>query len=528
MSSEQPSPQHSTTSPEKPVSWTETLGQSEVPELPVASLRETSETLPGMIRTSRLWWVTALCVLIAGGLTWMSLPEQGPEITIQFPDGHGLQIGDALRYRGIDAGIVTGVSLAPTADRIEVTVRLSPPAVGLAREGSRFWIVRPQITSTGITGLETAIGPRYIAVVPGPSSAPSQRGFEGLAATPPDHDGGLGTDIVLRADAQYGVAPGAPIAWRGVQVGKILSVDLSPDARFVDLHARIDSRFRRLLRNTSRFWVTSGMEMNVGLNGVRITADSLSTIIRGGVTFTTPALGAVNTPVPSGTIFRLYREAEPGWTAALTTAALVDFPIPPTLTIPTERRTTFLGFPRSETELIHGVLIPDANRTRLITTASALASLVQPATSGANANEIRRLAIRGPAAESSVEVPVSAGQVVIPKGGSIASLLLDSPPPELPVAELTIRTPEGPEDSILCRSVSEDGKALSVIHPIAQSEMTVVIEGEEVRWLVNQPEHDLTAWQGAPVTGASDGRLIGILIVTDQGSMIVPLTKTSF
>lgn len=526
MSLEQPSPQHSTTSPATTVGTRAVSTHAEVPELPVASPRETSETLPGMIRTSRLWWVTALCVLLAGGLTWMSLPEQGPEITIQFPDGHGLQIGDALRYRGIDAGLVTGVSLAPTADRIEVTVRLTPAAVGLAKEGSRFWIVRPQITSTGITGLETAIGPRYIAVVPGPSAA-QQRAFEGLAATPPDHDGGLGTDIVLRADAQYGVAPGAPIAWRGVQVGKILSVDLSPDARFVDLHARIDSRFRRLLRNTSRFWVTSGMEMNVGLNGVRVTADSLSTIIRGGVTFTTPALGAVNTPVASGTIFRLYREAEPGWTAALTTAALVDFPIPPTLTIPTERSTTFLGFSRSETVLIHGVLIPDANRTRLITAAAALAPLVQPEASGANANESRRLAIRRPTAESSVEVPVSAGQVVISPGGSIATLLLDNPPPELPVAELTIRVPENPEDSILCRSVSEDGKALSVIHPIAQSEMTVVVEGEEVRWLVNQPEHDLTAWHGAPVTGASDGRLIGVLIVTDQGSMIVPLTKTS-
>ncbi len=528
MSSEQPSPQHSTTSPATTVGGRAVSTPAEVPELPVASLRETSETLPGMIRTSRLWWVTALCVLLAGGLTWMSLPEQGPEITIQFPDGHGLQIGDALRYRGIDAGLVTGVSLAPTADRIKVTVRLAPAAVGLARGGSRFWIVRPQITSTGITGLETAIGPRYIAVVPGPTAAPQQRDFEGLAATPPDHDGGLGTDIVLRADAQYGVAPGAPIAWRGVQVGKILSVDLSPDARFVDLHARIDSRFRRLLRNTSRFWVTSGMEMNVGLNGVRVTADSLSTIIRGGVTFTTPALGAVNTPVPSGTIFRLYREAEPGWTAALTTAALVDFPIPPTVTIPTERSTTFLGFPRSETVLIHGVLIPDANRTRLITAAAALAPLVQPETSGRPADDSRRMVIRGPAAESPVEVPVSAAQVVLPPGGSTGSLLLDNPPPELPVAELTIRIPDSPEDSILCRSVSEDGKALSVIHPIAQSEMTVVVQGEEVRWLVNQPEHDLTAWHGAPVLSAADGRLIGVLIVTDQGSMVVPLTETSF
>ena len=146
--------------------------QQVLQRLPIARITEGRESSTSMLRTSRLWWITAACVLLAGWLTWQSLPVRGPEITILFPDGHGLKQGDSLRYRGIDAGSVTSVVLNADLDRVVAIVSLTPAASALAREGSRFWIVRPQVSTAGITGLETAIGPRYIAVVPGAVGAP--------------------------------------------------------------------------------------------------------------------------------------------------------------------------------------------------------------------------------------------------------------------------------------------------------------------------------------------------------------------
>ncbi|MEI7699034.1 MAG: MlaD family protein [Planctomycetia bacterium] len=505
--------------------------QQVLQKLPIARITEGPESSPGMLRTSRLWWITAACVLLAGWLTWQSLPVRGPEITILFPDGHGLKQGDPLRYRGIDAGSVTSVMLNADLDRVVAIVSLTPAASALAREGARFWIVRPQISSAGITGLETAIGPRYIAVVPGPVEAPGRHTFEGLASTPPDHDGASGIDIVLRADAQHGVNPGAPVAWRGVQVGKILSVDLSPDARFVDLHARIDSGFRRLLGNTSKFWVTSGLEMNVGLSGVRMNAESLSTIVRGGVTFTTPALGETNSPINSGAIFRLYKEAEPGWTEALTSRAIVDFPIPPTITLQSRRRTSFLGFPRNETVVINGILIPDGEQTRLLTTADALFSLTSDGESVNPAEvagtELITLGITDPSREKPTPVPVLKDAIKIPSGNFIGSVLIPNLPESLPIARLTVRVPSAPEDCILCRSVSEAGKPLSVVHPISRSELIAETRDQIALWGVIQEDHDLAAWHGAPVLSVLDGRLIGILVITDRGPSIVPVTETT-
>lgn len=495
--------------------------------LPIARVTEGQKDSGSLLRTSKLWWMTAACVLLAGWLTWQSLPVRGPQITLLFPDGHGLRQGDALRYRGIDAGSVTSVVLDAKLDRVVATVSLTPAASALAREGSRFWIVRPQISTAGITGLETAIGPRYIGVVPGPVEAPRRHIFEGLASTPPDHDGASGIDIVLRADAQYGVNPGAPVAWRGVQVGKILSVDLSPDARFVDLHARIDSGYRRLLGNTSKFWVTSGLEMNVGLSGVRMNAESLSTIVRGGVTFTTPALGETNSPIGPGAIFRLYKEAEPGWTEALTSRAIVDFPIPPTITLQSQRRTSFLGFPRNETIVINGILIPDGQQTRLLTAADALSGLTADGKSVDPADvagtELITLDIIDPSLETPTSVPIRKDALSNVSGDLSGSVLIPDLPESLPLARLAIRVPNAPEDCIVCRSVSESGKPLSVVHPISRSELIAETRDQNVLWAVMQEDHDLTVWHGAPVLSVLDGRLIGILVMTDRGPAIVPV-----
>jgi len=67
-------------------------------------------------------------LLLAIGLVVWSLPPQGTRITISFPQGHGLEAEDAVRYRGIDVGIVESVQLPPAMDSVNVHVNLLPSA----------------------------------------------------------------------------------------------------------------------------------------------------------------------------------------------------------------------------------------------------------------------------------------------------------------------------------------------------------------------------------------------------------------
>lgn len=489
------------------------------PQFPVAQIKEVKATSALML-SSKMWWVTAVCLVLAFWLTWRSIPSHGPTIVIQFPDGHGLKSGDAVRHRGIDVGTVSEVVLSSDLSQIAATLTLTPEAKNLAREGSRFWIVRPQLSLTGVSGLETAVGAKYIAVSPGEPSGIVCKSFDGLAVSPPDEGGDGGIDIVLRSDARHGVTVGSPIAWRGVDVGQTLSIHLSPDARFVDIHARIQPEYSRLLQKTSQFWVTSGLGVDFGLSGLHLNADSLSSIVRGGISFTTPTVSDDKSPVPTGQMFVLHEKPDPAWLNSAASLPLIDFSLPPTVMIHGTRKTSLLGIPRTQKFSANGLVVQhDANTLELLT-----ASDVVPHD---DAGEL--------AAEYIVESLVSDFTATMPlqrrqrsatddeasePAASYDWFLGDDLKNNFSAAKPTdLRVPTQPEDCCICRSVQNDGVATSVIQSIGRDQ---IIANQE-NWTVSLDTSDLTNWHGAPVVAMADGKIIGVFLASKSGATIATL-----
>lgn len=494
---------------------------------PIADVREVRAVTSALFLRSKLWWVTVACFVLAFWLTWSSIPSVGPTITIRFPDGHGLKAGDAVRHRGIEAGIVESVALSEDLSQITATVTLTPGAAGLAREGARFWIVRPQLSLAGVSGLETAVGAKYIGVSPGNPDAPQQSRFEGLGAAPPDENSGEGIDVVLRSDAKHGVTVGAPITWRGVDVGQILSINLSPDARFVDVHARINSEYTRLLRTSSKFWVTSGLGIDIGLSGVRLNADSLSTIVRGGVSFATLAGSKEKTPVMSGHMFQLHDKPDAAWLNTASSLPLVDFDLPPTLTIQGTRRTSLLGIARTQKFTVNGVLVRRGDQTFILTAADALPEAAAEATdkgeleyviSSPQSTNSQTLMMSPPAlratADAMPEQSETSGSVQLPFSDTSG---------DLPIVEYSnFRSPKETEECCLCRSVKTDDDASTVIQSIGLDHL----KRDGSNWLVNMEDEDLSPWHGAPVISMQDGKIIGLFVAGKKGAMIVPNRET--
>ena len=214
------------------------------------------------------------------------------DITIRFPEGHGLAVGDPVRHRGIVMGEVTSVALSEDLSGVVAGVRLTGSASELARVGTRFWIERPTVSAAEIRGLDTLVGGRYLAVEPGRRDAEFGGAyiteFDGLETPPaaPAPEGGL--EIVLEAGQRGGLKRAVPILYRGVSIGHVIAVALASDAASVEARAGIDPAYRHLVRDNSVFWNSSGVGMSLGLDGVRFTADTLSSIVVGGVTMATP------------------------------------------------------------------------------------------------------------------------------------------------------------------------------------------------------------------------------------------------
>ncbi len=477
-------------------------------EFPVAEVVPAKR--PWWTTLSRMWLMTLTCLLIAIGLTWSAIRPPGTKIVIRFSEGHGLRPGDAVRHRGIEIGQVETVELSPGEDGIVVNVVLDATAAAIACEGSRFWIVRPQLDFTGISGLETAVGAKYIGVIPGKGGT-KQAEFEGLITRPADELGRSGVEIILRGEDRYGVNPGSPLTWRGVEVGQVLSSSLSPDAMYVDTRVRILDPHRRLLTRESKFWVTSGVHMGFDVTGFEFSAESLSTIVRGGIAFITPGPSSTAASVHPGDVFTLHEKPDDHWVESATAVNLFDLEPPPMAMVAASWKEKFFGISQSRISRASALTIATAGGAAVLLPAD----LAQPP---ADATEDSySLAYVTETGEHALDLSAMTSSTP-----EIAMVLLSGV--QLSRSSLLssdrIRSPEGPEDCFVIRKSWRSGSDSAVVtESIGKHELSV----DEAVWRSTSSKLSRDVWHGAAVVASQDEKVIGMLVVSDDGPVVAPL-----
>lgn len=257
-----------------------------------------------------VWLIPIVAVLFAVYLYRTHIVQYGPLITIRMSHGNGVKAGDVLRCRGIVVGAVEQVRLNDTLDGVVLHVRLAPEAKRIAVKNSRFWVERPRFGLTGVGGLETIAGPRYLVVVPG--DGPPTKSFDALEQPPPvESIDPAGLHLTLKTDRRGSLRPGAPVTYRQLHVGTVLSVDLAEDSSHVRVEAYIQPSHTHLVRRNTKFWNVSGAGFHFGIKGLRFEVESLQTLLDGGIAFATP--DDAGEPAPSGHTFELHLKADDDW-----------------------------------------------------------------------------------------------------------------------------------------------------------------------------------------------------------------------
>jgi len=274
-------------------------------ELPKAEVRRRRWTFPV------IWVVPLVAVIVAGYLIFERTQAYGPTITILFKDAAGVRAGDTwIQHLGVPIGQVTDVELAHDLDHAIVKARLRRSPVSVAREGSVFWIVRPEIGIGNVGGLGTVISGPHIEVLPGTGTPREQ--FKGLETSPIILERG-GLKIVLITNRAGSLRPNSPVYYRGVEVGVVQDTQLSTDAKVVNVNVFIRQRFAGLVRSGTKFWNVSGVDFNAGLfRGVEVRLESLRSLVAGGIEFATPD-DPESKPARNGMAFPLYAEVKKEW-----------------------------------------------------------------------------------------------------------------------------------------------------------------------------------------------------------------------
>lgn len=241
---------------------------------------------------SWIWLVPIVAALAASSLVLRTWFEAGPQITITFESAEGLEVGQTqIRYKEVNIGTVSSIKLSEDRRKVIVRADINNNAASLAREGTSFWVVRPRLGFSGVSGLGTLLSGAYIGV-DAPEGKPESLGstkyeFEGLESPPEVTYDRPGKRFTLKAQSLGSLDVGSPVYYRQIQVGRVIGYGLEEKGEGVDVQVFVDAPNDRFIKEDTRFWNASGVDFTLNADGLKVRTQSLISVAVGGIAFDT-------------------------------------------------------------------------------------------------------------------------------------------------------------------------------------------------------------------------------------------------
>ncbi len=271
-----------------------------------------SEELPSVQESSKfsfltsIWIVPLIAIVIALWLAFQYFSQLGEEIEIIFESNSGLKAGESeIRFRDVPIGAISKIILDENGKGIRVTARIKKEAVLYLNEDAKFWIVKPELSMGGISGLDTIISGTYIELY-SQKKKMNKSNFIGLEQ--PFRPLEEGEYFHLSASSSYNLKKGTPVFFKSMKAGYVEYVVIGLDGQSVDVIIYIDKSYTPYIHTDTKFWAQSSVAIDY-LNGqLNFNVAPLSNIISGGIEFSSTGEDA-DKKVPYDYIFRLYKDS---------------------------------------------------------------------------------------------------------------------------------------------------------------------------------------------------------------------------
>ncbi len=270
----------------------------------------TKPALKNAQRWNVVWVVPILAILIGGWMIYRNVSTKGEEIRIRFETADGIIAGKTeIRCRSVTVGRVSRVELDPKLQSVLIYAELDKANEDLLRKGTRFWVVRPRVSAADISGLGTLLTGVYIELEPGRGDLGPRR-WKGLEDPPATNRSVPGLRLTLVTEAAGSLSAGSPIYYRGFEVGRIESRKLDSSGRRIIFEAFITEQYQSLVRENTRFWNTSGIDVSGGVDGFKLRTPSIQAMVSGGVSFAVSENDIPGELAADGTIFTLFEDLD--------------------------------------------------------------------------------------------------------------------------------------------------------------------------------------------------------------------------
>ncbi|RFP08879.1 MULTISPECIES: intermembrane transport protein PqiB [unclassified Duganella] len=256
--------------------------ESGAPPLPEPRVERANRWLPSLV-----WLIPLLAALIGLALVAKSVMDQGPTVTVSFRSADGLEPGKTkVKYKDVDIGLVRTITLSRDLSKVLVLIDMSKEAKRFTAADTRFWVVRPRVGASGVSGLSTLLSGAYIGVDAGKSQEVKEE-FTGLEKPPQVAGDDKGSKFTLHGESLGSIDVGSPIFYRRIQVGQVVGFDLDEKGRGVKMTVFVSAPYDQYVGKNTRWWHASGVDVRLDSNGFKVNTQSLAALLVGGIAFET-------------------------------------------------------------------------------------------------------------------------------------------------------------------------------------------------------------------------------------------------
>lgn len=436
---------------------------------------------------------------VLGLVGYYGWQNAGTAVTVTFEEKHDLEPGSAVTLNDVQIGTVKDIELLANR-RAKVDVRLSASREvvdEVTRDGTTFHIKRFRFNFGEGAKNVGAVFANSIVVKPGGGTRNYH--FIGLEEEPPNlwfREGEL--PLVLRAPSNQGVNQGSKVLYRGLPIGEVAYTQLARDSRSFEVWVRVYSKYRDLVFDNSIFVNTSGVDAKFGVTGFSLSMLSVESMLAGSIEMFIP--DNPGSPAKDGHEFRLEDNATDEYRAYSPNISFGEY------------RSMYNGPSKALPKLSQASLSWKYARRLRSDGHESIEGLALLTDAGILAPET----MLKPEHDDAKEVSLSIGGVLF-QGEKVG----------LEWA--------GNGVAFSKSSRSEQGWPVKLIRHAAEPESATVygpgglsrvinreyLTAEGAVWKVTSEGAFQPSWNGAAVTSARDGKLIGLLLVDKKNRAVV-------
>lgn len=211
--------------------------------------------------------------------------EMGHEVELTLEWNSGIDHNAAILFQGLTIGVIESFSkIDPVSRKITAIAKVNPRVVPYLTDQSQFYIVAPQISLSGLSNAKTLLTGNYLSIRPSLAGNPSNK-FTVFSSKPPYKYTEPGLHLMLTSNDRSSLQVGSNVYYKQQVVGNIQAIETTAPERHL-VHIHVQPKFSHYVNNSSRFYNNSGVKISASLLGVDIQAQSLQSILTGGIAFT--------------------------------------------------------------------------------------------------------------------------------------------------------------------------------------------------------------------------------------------------